>query len=70
MYDQVLTRLKAAYDQVSARIGDPLDEKTLIGPLHTPAAVKEYEETISEIVKAGGKFEYGGKVCLVYYVSN
>ncbi|KAJ9596927.1 hypothetical protein L9F63_012052, partial [Diploptera punctata] len=49
VYDQVLTRLKAAYGQVATRMGDPLDEKSLIGPLHTPAAVKEYEDTISEI---------------------
>lgn len=62
VYDQVLARLKAAYGQVVARIGDPLDEKTLIGPLHTPAAVKNYEDTISEVIKSGGTIEFGGKV--------
>ncbi|PSN46694.1 Aldehyde dehydrogenase family 7 member A1 [Blattella germanica] len=62
VYDEVLTRLKASYGQVLPRIGDPLDEKTLIGPLHTPDAVKNYEDTINEIVNSGGKIEFGGKV--------
>lgn len=31
-----------------------------MGPVHTAAAVKEYEEGIAEIVKQGGKVLYGG----------
>ncbi len=31
-----------------------------MGPLHTPAAVKEYSEGLQEIVKQGGKILYGG----------
>lgn len=62
VYDQVLTRLKAAYAQVLLRVGDPLDKRTLIGPLHSSAAVRNYQDAISEAVKAGGTVEFGGKV--------
>jgi len=31
-----------------------------MGPLHTAAAVKEYEEGLAEIIKQGGKVLYGG----------
>ncbi|XP_069670596.1 putative aldehyde dehydrogenase family 7 member A1 homolog isoform X1 [Periplaneta americana] len=62
IYDQVLARLKAAFEQVLPRIGDPLDEKTLIGPLHNAAAVADYQNTLSQVTKAGGTIEFGGKV--------
>jgi len=62
VYDQVLMRLKAAYGQVLSRIGDPLDKGILIGPLHSAAAVKSYQDTLSEAVKAGGTIEFGGNV--------
>jgi acyl-CoA reductase-like NAD-dependent aldehyde dehydrogenase len=55
-------RLKAAYGKVLSRIGDPLDKEILIGPLHSAAAVKSYQDTLSEAVKAGGTIEFGGNV--------
>lgn len=58
----MLTRLKAAYGQVLSRVGDPLDNGTLIGPLHSAAAVKHYQDTLAEAVKGGGTIEFGGKV--------
>lgn len=59
VYDQVVTRLANAYKQV--RIGDPLKEGTLCGPVHTKSAVKEYEEGIKRIIEQGGKILAGGK---------
>lgn len=35
--------------------GDPLNDKTLIGPLHTPQAVDMYENAIKGIVQRGGE---------------
>jgi len=58
IYDTVLDRIKRAYAQV--RIGDPLEPTTLMGPVHTQSAVKEYEEGLQEIQKQGGKIVYGG----------
>eukprot|EP01113_Clastostelium_recurvatum_P037398 TRINITY_DN545_c0_g1_i2.p1 TRINITY_DN545_c0_g1~~TRINITY_DN545_c0_g1_i2.p1 ORF type:complete len:524 (+),score=123.32 TRINITY_DN545_c0_g1_i2:44-1573(+) len=59
VYDTVLARLKTAYGTV--RIGDPLEEGTLMGPVHTAGAIKEFEDGIKEIVQQGGKIAYGGK---------
>ena len=60
VYDTVVSRMTKAYDQV--RIGDPLDESTLMGPLHTPDAIKEYTDGLAEIKKQGGKILKGGNV--------
>lgn len=62
VYDTVLQRLKKSYATVLTRLGDPLDEKTLYGPLHNAQAVEAYKQTLAEAVKAGGKIEFGGKV--------
>jgi len=60
IYDQVVTRLQTAYKQV--KIGDPLKEGTLCGPVHTKSAVKEYSEGLKRILSEGGKILAGGKV--------
>lgn len=58
IYNQVVERMIKAYKTI--QIGDPFDEKTLCGPLHTKGAIKEYEEGLEEIKKQGGKILYGG----------
>jgi aldehyde dehydrogenase family 7 protein A1 len=60
VYDEVLQRLKKAYSQV--KMGDPLEDGTLYGPLHSKQGVDGYLKTLEEVVKSGGKIEYGGKV--------
>jgi len=62
IYDTVKERLVRAYkDIIATKIGNPLDEGVLVGPLHTKAAVKEYEDGIAEITKQGGKILIGGR---------
>ena len=60
IHEPFLERLTAAYRTV--RIGDPLDEKTLMGPLISLDAVSEYEHGLAEIQRQGGEIIYGGKV--------
>mmetsp|Transcript_45798 Transcript_45798/g.33525 ORF Transcript_45798/g.33525 Transcript_45798/m.33525 type:complete len:235 (+) Transcript_45798:827-1531(+) len=60
IYDQFVQAMIGVYKQI--RIGDPLDEKNLMGPLHTKAAVKEYTDGIAEIKKQGGQVLFGGNV--------
>lgn len=61
IYDEVKDKVVRAYKNIiEKRIGDPLDKDTLVGPLHTKAAVKEYEDGIAEIKKQGGKILVGG----------
>lgn len=62
VYSEVLARLKQVYGQVLSRIGDALDENTLIGPLHSQQSLEKYKQTVTEIQKQGGKIEFGGKV--------
>ena len=45
----MLEKLLKVYPTI--RIGDPFDPNTLLGPLHTKSAMKEYEEGIEEIKK-------------------
>ena len=42
-------------------VGDPLDEKTDVGPLATPAILEGLEEQVTRTVEAGGKVLTGGK---------
>ena len=60
IHEPFLERLIAAYRTV--RIGDPLDEQTLMGPLISLDAVSEYEQGLAEIQRQGGQIIYGGKV--------
>ena len=55
-FTQALTR---AYDKV--RIGDPLEENTLMGPLIDGAAVETMMEALGQIKKEGGEILYGGR---------
>jgi len=52
-------RLVAAYGQL--RLGDPLDDETLVGPLITSAAVDAMVRALERARAAGGKLLAGGK---------
>ena len=68
VHDEVVQRLKAAYQQLMSRIGDPLDDDVLLGPLHTKPAMQMYLAAIQEAKSSGGTIECGGKVS-VYIAS-
>jgi len=59
IYDQTVEALVNAYGQV--RIGDPLDESTLMGPLTDARAVERFEQAVERAQDAGGKVLTGGK---------
>ncbi|MGD8553641.1 MAG: aldehyde dehydrogenase family protein, partial [Anaerolineales bacterium] len=58
--EQLTDRLVKAYKQV--RIGDPLDEDTLMGPLVEGSAVEEMFEALEQAQKDGGEIVSGGKM--------
>jgi len=62
VYDTVKARLVAAYENISERIGNPLDKSTLVGPLVDANAVSNFLFAIEEAKKQGGKLVYGGTV--------
>ncbi|MCU0228780.1 MAG: aldehyde dehydrogenase family protein [Bryobacterales bacterium] len=57
--DSFIPRLVAAYQQVP--IGDPLDGKTLMGPLINAKAVAAMREGIREAQQQGAQLLYGGE---------
>ena len=60
VYDEVLSKLVAAYGQVEGKIGDPTDAKNLVGPLNSSDAVDAFLDAIAQAKAAGGKIEIGG----------
>ncbi|SIQ79135.1 L-piperidine-6-carboxylate dehydrogenase [Solilutibacter tolerans] len=60
VYDDVLSKLIAAYGQVEGKIGDPTDPKNLVGPLNSSDAVDAFLDAIAQAKAAGGKIEIGG----------
>lgn len=60
VYDAFKKKLVAAYKQLV--IGDPLDEKSHVGPLIDKDAVAHYLHAIKEVKKAGGKEIVAGGV--------
>ncbi|XP_061172639.1 alpha-aminoadipic semialdehyde dehydrogenase-like [Saccostrea echinata] len=59
VHDQIVERLVKAYKQL--RIGDPLEDGTLYGPMHSQQGVDLYLSAIEEAKAQGGKIECGGK---------
>jgi aldehyde dehydrogenase (NAD+) len=53
-------RLKHAYKQV--RIGDPLEEGTLMGPMIDRNAIEAFKAAVAAAKDAGGEVIYGGNV--------
>ena len=57
-YEELTKRLVSAYCQV--KIGDPLIESTLMGPLVDAGAVEVYKNAMKKIAEVGGEVLYGG----------
>lgn len=60
VYDKVKARLLEIYEKV--RIGNPLDENTLVGPLIDTEAVATMQRALEQVKKEGGKIIFGGEV--------
>jgi aldehyde dehydrogenase (NAD+) len=58
--DELERRLVAGFRQV--RIGDPLEARTLMGPLIDPEAVARYSQAIAAAQAQGGTLLCGGRV--------
>ncbi len=62
LYDDVILKLKTAYESISQKIGNPQNKETLIGPLIDKASVETFLNAITEVKKEGGKVLFGGKI--------
>ena len=59
IFDELRDRLVRAYEGI--RIGSPLDEGTLVGPLIDDDAVEAMQAALRTVVEAGGTVVYGGE---------
>ncbi len=59
-FDEVVKALVHAYQQIT--IGDPLDDKNLMGPLIDTQAVLAFTKAVEEAKSLGGEILFGGSV--------
>ncbi|MHB1222124.1 MAG: L-piperidine-6-carboxylate dehydrogenase [Gammaproteobacteria bacterium] len=59
LYEKLIPTLVNAYGKI--RIGDPLDQHNLMGPLIDQSAVDQFLKSIEEAKKQGGKVLCGGR---------
>ncbi len=57
--DKLREQLLGAYR--SMRIGNPLDRKTLVGPLIDPGSVENVQQSIAKVKNEGGEILHGGE---------
>jgi aldehyde dehydrogenase (NAD+) len=62
IYDEVRDKMVAAYEKISNKIGDPLDEDYLVGPLIDNNSVLLFRNAVEQVEKEGGKVLFGGQV--------
>jgi len=62
IYNDVKKKLLNAYEQVAKKIGNPLDEDYLVGPMIDQTAVSVFTNALDEVKKEGGKVIFGGEV--------
>jgi aldehyde dehydrogenase (NAD+) len=60
--DDVLDKLRHAYQQVEKKIGDPTDPATLMGPLNSKAAVELFANAVKTAKAGGARIVSGGSV--------
>jgi len=58
--EDLINKLVNAYKQV--KIGNPLDDSTLMGPLIDQGAIDDFSSALEKVKKEGGKILYGGDI--------
>ena len=62
VYESVKERLVKAYEQLDGKIGNPLDQQFLVGPMIDQVGVNDFSDAQERVKKAGGKIIFGGQV--------
>ncbi|HEX7349291.1 MAG TPA: aldehyde dehydrogenase family protein [Rhodanobacteraceae bacterium] len=60
--DDVLGKLRHAYQQVEKKIGDPTKSDTLMGPLNSKQAVEQFAHAVKTAKSSGARIVSGGSV--------
>jgi len=62
VYDEVKTKLVKAYKQLDGKIGNSLEEATLVGPMIDKTGVQDFKDAIQQVKEEGGKIIFGGEI--------
>lgn len=55
LHDTIVERLVKAYGSFMSRIGDPLDDGVLYGPMHSQQGIDGFLATVKEAQALGGR---------------
>jgi len=61
IYEEVKEKFIHAYEGLKNKIGDPLDEDYLIGPLIDKHSVEQFSYAVEQVEREGGKVIFGGE---------
>ncbi len=62
IYDDVKSRFVKAYEGIAKKVGNPLDENTLVGPVMDKYTVEAFERAVRGVKEEGGNIIFGGEV--------
>ena len=62
VYNKVRDSFVSAYKKIASKIGDPLNEDYLIGPLIDEHSVNSFLDAVKKVQEEGGKILFGGEV--------
>jgi len=62
IFEEVKNKFVKAYEGLKHKIGDPLDEDYLVGPLIDQGSVALFQNAVEQVEKEGGKVLFGGEV--------
>ncbi len=62
IYDQVKDSMVNAYKSVANKIGNPLSENSLVGPLIDVHSVNNFRNSVAKVQEEGGKILFGGEI--------
>lgn len=62
IFEEVKTSFIKAYEGLKTKIGDPLNQDYLIGPLIDVNSVSLFKNAVEQVAKEGGKVHFGGEV--------
>jgi aldehyde dehydrogenase (NAD+) len=62
IYEQVKDKFVSAYKKIVPKVGNPLDENFLVGPLIDQGSVDLFLNAVKQVQKEGGKVLFGGTV--------
>jgi len=62
IYDKVKDMMVNAYEKIAHKVGNPLDENFLVGPLIDKHSVAAFRNAVEQVQEEGGKILFGGEI--------